>query len=271
MRPREPAHDQPTELPGLVEIDREDLGGARRRRALPRSRHGAVHRQRGIGAGARGRRRYGWRWQAGGSLIGKLAQDEPAHLHPPPPTATTGRHRELDGRRVPQGAVLGRSPREVDVALLDPDLFPFTRKLEVGSAEPPDVLTAGVDELDLKVIGRRVAPDGEDDLVVGRQVQRQGPSGQRVARSAGEVEVQTQGPADHSFSRMDRGAHAVRRSRGPRPDVLELVQDAGPRDAGRLGQRRGRPRQQRQDQHQQRVKPRPSHHSLTLPSVSPRM
>src|SRR4030095_12943266 len=171
IRAREPAHDQPAELPGLVEIDREDLGGAACRRALPRGRHGAVHGQRGVGAGARGRGPHGWR-RAGRGLVGEPAQNDPADSQPPPPTATTGRDGELDGRRAPKSAVLGGSPREIDVALLDPDRLPFAWKFEVGSAEPPDVVPARVDELDLKMIGRRVASYGEADLVVSRQVPR---------------------------------------------------------------------------------------------------
>ena len=74
-------------------------------------------------------------------------------------------------------------------------------------------------------------------LVVGRQVQRQGPSRQRVARSAAEVEVQTQGAADRTFGGTNGGLHAVGGARGPRPHVLEVVQDSSGRDAGRLGQR----------------------------------
>ena len=162
-RPRASARSARRTRAGLLEIDRERSA----RRPSPASLFHAVVTEPSIASagsapGARGRRRHGRRRQAGGGLIGKLAQGEPAHLHRPPPAATTGRHHELDGRRVPQDAILGRSPREVDLALLDPDLLPFARKLEVGPAEPPDVVAARVDELDLELVGRRVAPNVEE-------------------------------------------------------------------------------------------------------------
>ena len=58
--------------------------------------------------------------------------------------------------------------------------------------EPPHVVAAGIDELDLEIVYGRVRAQIERDLVVLRQIERQLAARERVARDVPEIEVEAQ-------------------------------------------------------------------------------
>src|SRR5438093_13767001 len=93
---------------------------------------------------------------------------------------------------MPQRAVAGRAPGEVDLALLDPDEPPFAGKLEVGPVEPPHVVAACIDELHLQLVYGCVGAQVERKLVVRWEIDRQGASRGRVGCGATEIDIQPQ-------------------------------------------------------------------------------
>ena len=62
------------------------------------------------------------------------------------------------------------SPRIRDLPLLRFERRPFARKNEVAAIEPPDVVAARIEQLQLEIFRRRVTANAEDELIVRRQV-----------------------------------------------------------------------------------------------------
>ncbi len=219
------AQHEPAEFARPAEIDAEPLLAAAARIASPRGCELAVERVRRVGPAQRGRRANPGRWPFR-SDRGKVVQLEIAHVERAAATLASAGDDELDGRDVVQRPILRRSPREFDVALLDRDQFPLVRKREVGTAIPPDVVAACVDQLDLQIVDRRVRTQPERDRIVVRQVDRQGAPRERVTCRAAQVEVEPQcGPL-----RIDDVMHARRHAVGctglPRGNVVEAVEVA---------------------------------------------
>ena len=169
-----------------------------------------------------------------------------------PLAACAGGDGEFERRHLLHLAAAGRSPGELDLALLGPHLAPVARNLEALPIDPPDVLSAGIDQLELQIVDRRLAADAERDLPVRRQVEVQGPVGHGVARAAVEVEVEL----ERTLVLGQRETDAVRRGRRPVGDRGEIVERA------RLGPER---RAEKEDGEERRAEP----HSLRLPMTIP--
>src|SRR5262249_20052353 len=146
----------------------------------PGRRNAAVDRERGLGPGKERRREHGRRTPCR-ALGRQFAQREIADIDRTGSASAAGGHDEFDAGHVAQHAIGGRSPREVDLALLDPHLPPIPWEDEVLLPEPPYVLAACVDELHLKIVDRRVAAQIERDLVVRGYIEWQRAKRQCVA------------------------------------------------------------------------------------------
>ena len=127
---------------------------------------------------------------------------------------------------MPQHAVRSGPPGEVDLALLDFHQPPLARKLEVGPMEPPDIIAARVDELELELVHGRVGAQVERDFVVRRQIDRQDASRGRVPGRAAEIEVQPQRGARRPGGGMHRRAHAIGHRGLPCLGGLEAIEDS---------------------------------------------
>src|SRR5439155_10565285 len=125
-------------------------------------------------------------------------QGEPADKYRSAAAAAPGVDHELDRRRMPQRAVAGRAPSELDLALLDFYKPPLARELVVGSVEPPHIVAGRIDELDLQLVHGRLGAQVERDLVVRRQIERQGSPRGGLPRGAAEIEVQPQRSSSRS-------------------------------------------------------------------------
>ena len=67
-------------------------------------------------------------------------------------TAASGGDDKFDTIGVSKRVVLSRSPSECDLSFLYLDETPRARKLEIATLKPPDVVAAGVGQLDLKIV-----------------------------------------------------------------------------------------------------------------------
>ena len=173
-------------------------------------------------------------------------------------------------------AIGRRTPGEFDLSLANPDLSPLARKREIRAIEPPDVVASRVGQLELEIVDRRVGAHVKRDLVIGGQVERQRAVSNRVARGAGEIEIELQRAAIDAVGGMDRCPHAVGRAgmpdersakssssrSGPQAPVPPLPDGPAQRRARRNERRRGTP-----------VPPRAMvnerSHPLTLPASNP--
>ena len=125
-----------------------------------------------------------------------------------------------------QRAILGRPPCEFDLSLFDRHQLPLTREFEIGTIEPPHVIAAGVDELELKVIHGRIGAHIERDFVVRRQVEWQSTAGDCITGGSAEVEVQSEGAAVGPIGGIDRCVNVVGRHRLPCCYLIEAIQHA---------------------------------------------
>ena len=130
----------------------------------------------------------------------QLAEPQIVNLDRAAAAAATGGDHELQAINASQGAVLGGTPGERDLSLLDPDATPLAGEHEVRTLKPPDIVSAGVRELDLEVVYRRIRPQHERNLVVLRQIERQLTMHECVASGFSEIKVQAQGAATLSQS-----------------------------------------------------------------------
>src|ERR1700737_547530 len=163
-----------------------------------------------------------------------------------PLPARARRDCDLDGRKALEGLVVGWPPREGYLPLLASDGLPILWKLKVWSVRPPHVLTGGVDHLELERVGRRVALDGERELVVGRQGQSERTMDHHVTAMPVKIEIHSHRSAVQAVRiRVNRHLDSIRGSGGPLTDRVEGIQyyssGRGSRDhRSRRGSRGGR-------------------------------
>ena len=149
--------------------------------------------------------------RSGGSSrkVRSLTNTDP--LPPPRPALTTN---SID-RCVAQRVIGAGTPGEFDLPLLDRDESPITRKFEVGLTEPPDIITARVDELDLQAhsLARRRAS---------RTKARSSPANQAIPHGA---------PPRTRPCHQDRNPGAVRGQQDPRHGAATPARRRTPRIA----------------------------------------
>ncbi len=155
---------------------------------------------------------------------------------------------ELDLRAALEFLVRTRAPGLVDLPLLEADRAPLLGKVVARPVDPPHVVAAGVDQLELQVVARRIAAQLERELVVVRILDRDRAADPGIAGDAVEVVVQ----ADRLGAAAAGGLHQPGRSGDlvgdddlPVVEVVEAVQ------RHRRGRRRGEGlhRRQAQDGH----------------------
>ncbi len=173
--------------------------------------------------------------------------------------------RELDG-----GAschlLLGRgTPRLVDLAAAVLDRRPRLGEAVAGPVDPPDVVAAGIDQLELQVVARRFATQLESEAVIDRVFDVQRAADADVAGDIVEVIVQAQRAATTGTTdRAQRTADLVGQHQRPGRDVVEVVQHLRCRQRRWCGDRQGSPQQAQSNGDR-------SLHPLTLPSNRPWM
>ncbi len=219
------AQHEPAEFARPAEIDAQPLLAAGGRIASPRGGGLAVEGVRRVGPSQRGRRTNLGRGPLGRDG-GKLVQLEIAHVERAAAALASAGDDELDGRDLAQRPILRGSPCKLDVALLDRDQLPFMRKRDVGTAVPPDVVAACVDQLDLQIVDRRIRAQPERDCIVVRQVDRQRAPREGVTRRTTQVEVEPQCGAFRVDDVLHARRHAVGCAGLPRGDVIEAVEAA---------------------------------------------
>jgi hypothetical protein len=104
--------------------------------------------------------------------------------------AVSRRDDDLHGRALAQPVVRRGPPGELELPLLDAHALPLVREREVAALEPPDVVAARVEQLELKIVDARVTADFERKLVIVGKPDRQRAARDGVARGAREVELQ---------------------------------------------------------------------------------
>ncbi len=176
-----------------------------------------------------------------------------------PLAAGRRRHHDLDRGDVMDLAAAERSPGEGDLPLAGGDLRPLPRVREVAAVQPPDVVAARIDQLQLEIVDWSVSPHRKGEFVVRRQVEVDLAPGDGVPRVMLEVEVEPHRGAGAPRVLADLERHPVGRRRGPGGDRIEVV------NRPRLTAKR------RNDEEGQQKSAEVSEasHSLTLPISSP--
>src|SRR5262245_32759375 len=219
----EPVQDQTSELTGLPKIDRQHLLRAGGRIALPGGRESPVERVSGFRSRLnRGRLQHG-RGLAR-RLRRQLANAELVETHRTSATTASCLDHELKRRAVLERAIGRRSPGELDLSPLDLDRLPLVWEFKVTAVDPPHVLAARIDELEFKVVHRRLTADVKGELVIGRQVDRQRTADTGIAGDPFEVEVEAHGLPLKALDGVERRQHAVRGADLPQRQVLESVE-----------------------------------------------
>jgi hypothetical protein len=222
-----------------------------------------------------GKRRGGAGDRLGRNRVRRRQRPELQLVDPDGPRATAaGGDRQLESRHVLDLAPTLRPPGEADLALLDNHPLPRGGELDVASHRPPDVLARRIDQLELEVIGRSLAPQQERELVVLRQIEGKLLAGYRPA-AALEPEVQAQGPTVEAPVGTDLEVHPVRRMGRPAGRLVARVHDdgsGGRRPAEVRGCRRSsRQQQPGPEQNDRRQVRSPHDQPLTLPAMTPRI
>ena len=119
-----------------------------------------------------------------------------------------------------------RPPGLVDVARLVAHRRPCGRKVVLRPVDPPHVVAAGVDELELQVVARRIAAQLEGELVVRGIFEHEVALDAGMARHAIEVVVQAQALPFDSRDRPQRAADLVGGHHPPRGGIIEPIQHA---------------------------------------------
>ncbi len=175
-------------------------------------------------------------------------------------SVASGRDHELDELRLAQAAVNRRTPGELDMAAADRQVAEPWRQHMVRPVHPPDVVAAGIDQLELEVVGGAGSLDARDEIEALGPGHRQRTTHHRVAGDAGKVRVQAQ--AAVAVGAQAR-THLVGRGGRPGRHVAEIVEQLLPQRRGlsRCGGDMGRDKQ--------RDEQAPRH--LTLPISRPCM
>ncbi len=241
LTPGLPVEDEPAELPGPPEVQREPGRGIGGSRAPRRGRVAVEDEIRLVpAAGRRGARHRRRRRTARRRQRRELELVDP---DAPPAPAARG-HGELDRRHLADLTAAPRAPGEADMALLDDEHLPLSGEVHVAPHRPPHVLAGPVDELELEVIGRRFAPDAEGEGVVVRQMEGERLPGDGVTAAAREGEIEAHGPPAIPGIGADRELDAVGRESRPSLDGLEIVDRGGPRARGQREEESGAERRQ---------------------------
>ncbi len=218
LQPRHPLDHRAAELAHLAQVQADGLlldPAADPYRVRPAVGDALLQRGRGIGDDAGGQRR--------AVLLGQRLQRElvEAHRALAAHLAVNG---ELHRGAAPQDRVLARPPGLVDVALAVAHPGPVLGKAVAAAVDPPHVVAAGVDQLELQVVGRRVATQAEAHLVVVRPGDIQPATDAGVAGDLVEIVVQAQRAAAIAVHRPQRTADLRRGDQLPGTDIVELRQ-----------------------------------------------
>jgi len=144
------------------------------------------------------------------------------------------RNRELDRADLVHGAAPRRSPGEIDLAAPDPQGPPLRGEVECVLLVPPHVVAAGVDELELELVGGRHPADVEGEGVSVRQREREAFARDDEAAAAFEIEVEPHGAVSGPSISRDVEPSLSRRHRGPAGELSEVVEGLALHDsAGR--------------------------------------
>src|SRR6185312_10481709 len=114
------------------------------------------------------------------------------------------------------------------------DLLPLVREDEFGTIDPPHVLAARVDQLELQCVHWRIAAYPERQFVVRRQVEWQLAPRRGVADHVAKIEIQAQCAAEFSIDGLDGCRRVVGVIGGPGGEGFEVVERAW-RLAGHYG------------------------------------
>ncbi len=125
-----------------------------------------------------------------------------------------------------QGAVGGGAPCKIDLPLLQLGRGPRRGQRQIGLVAPPDVVAAGVGQLEFQVVGRPAAAQLHAELVIRGIADRQGAACDRIAGHAIEVVVQAECLAAGAIHLPQRGNDVVGGRGPPRSDVIEAVEHA---------------------------------------------
>ena len=229
---RRPAQDDTVEFAFLAEVDRQRARAHLQQRLGPRLRLGCALDE----------------------LQARNAQRALAAL-------ATRSDDELDELGLAQRSVGPRSPGEFNVPALDLQVGQRGWPAGVRPVHPPDVVVAGIDQLELKVVDRARPFDARQQIEALGPDHGQGPPHHGVTGDAGEVDVQAQAAVAVA---PQAGTHLVGGRGLPRRGVAKVVEHRHPQRRGLHGRRS--PQQQACPQW------RPAClHCLTLPIISPCM
>ncbi len=235
FQPRHPLDHRAAELTHLAQVQADGLlldPAADPHRIRLAVGNALLQRSRGVGDHRGG--------QCRGVLLRQRLQGElvEAHRALAPHLAVDG---ELHRGAAPQDPVLARPPGLFDVALAVAHPGPVLREAVTAAVDPPHVVAAGVDQLELQVVGRRIAAQAETHLVVVRPGDIQPAADAGIAGHLVEVVVQAQRAAAVAGHRPQRAADLRRGDQLPGADVVELRQHPASRLGGQAvaGQRRG--------------------------------
>ncbi|MNV16690.1 hypothetical protein D3C71_1074590 [compost metagenome] len=177
--------------------------------------------------------------------------------------------RELHRRAAAERCFLARAPGLVDLAGAVLHRAPRLGEGVAGPVDPPHVVAAGIDQLELQVVGRRIAAQLQAELVIGRVLDAQLAADADIAGDVVEIVVQAQrAPTTTADHAAQRTADLVGDHQLPGRHVVEAVQHLRCRQRGRRGGRgRHRPQQPKTQTHRDDG----MFHPLTLPSSRPWM
>ena len=128
--------------------------------------------------------------------------------------------RELQLRAVPQHRVGARPPRLADVPAFVVHRRPLAGECVFRAIDPPDIVAAGVDQLELQIVGRRFAAQPEIEAIVVRIGNGDIALHADIAGDAVEVVIH----AECAVFRADRPGHLRRCDDAPLRGVVEGVE-----------------------------------------------
>gem|GEM_PF-5075644 len=255
----QPVDDRAADLAALVQVQADGLlldPAADPERIALAVDHAVLQRGGRIGDHRRHQRRVVLRRQA---LQGQLVE---AHRAAATDLAVDG---ELD-RGAARHLLFGRrAPGLVDLPAAVFHRRPGLVEAVAGAVDPPDVVAAGIDQLELQVVARGITAQLEPEPVIGRVLDVQRTADAHIAGDFVEVVIQAQrAAAAGAADRPQRTADLVGQHQLPRADVVEVIQHLGRRQRRWCGDRQGGPQQAQSNGDR-------SLHPLTLPSNRPWM
>ena len=177
------------------------------------------------------------------------AQVECANAQRPgAPALLAGHHDELQELRAVELAIRRGPPGEIDMPALEAHLGQRVGQGQRGAVDPPDVVAAGVHELDLHIVAAALPLEWHRQREVGRPVRRQLPAHDGIAGDTGKVVVQAQ--AVITSIAAQAGLDLVGGAGLPAGRVLHVVENGGgARSRQKKQGRAGMQTQERQHPH----------------------